>query len=76
MDWIDEEKIRRDNGIRRPLAQSQHWEVNARYPGCTMERCCYCDRFTGNAGRGEDSLYSEDGEGPFCYQCFSEMNHD
>jgi len=70
-DWIDEEKARRDHGINRPLLQSDHWAVNTRYPGCTLEYCCECDQPTGNAGRGEDSNYTDDDEGPYCNECFA-----
>ena len=69
MDWIDEEKARRDAGVKRALYQDQHAEVNARYPGCTLEYCCECGRPTGRAGRGDDSLFTEDG-GPFCEECW------
>ena len=37
-----------------------------------LEYCCECDEPTGKAGKGEDSLYTEDGEGPFCSECFPE----
>jgi len=70
MDWIDTIRKERDLGSRRPLLQSQHREVNARYPGCTLEYCCECGEPTGSAGKGEDSLFMEDGEGPFCWECF------
>lgn len=73
MDWIDEEHQRRKNGVNRGLLQSQHAEVNARYPGCTLEYCCECGRPTGNAGKGDDSLYTED-NGPFCSECFEVAN--
>lgn len=73
IDWIDEEKRRRDCGQTRPLLQSQHAEVNARYPGCTLEYCCECDQPTGNAGRGEDSNYIDD-DGPYCDECFVEKD--
>lgn len=69
-DWIDEEKARRDADIRRPLLQSQHAEVNARYPGCTLEYCCECDAATGRAGAAEDSLFIDD-DGPYCWECYS-----
>ena len=68
MDWIDEEKERRDQGVNRPLTQSDHATVNARYPGCTLEYCCECGQPTGGAGRGEDSLYIGD-DGPYCSAC-------
>jgi hypothetical protein len=35
-----------------------------------LERCCECDTPTGRAGKGEDSLYTDSGEGPFCEDCF------
>lgn len=69
-DWIDNEKLRRDQGINRGLLQSDHAAVNARYPGCTLEYCCECDQPTGNAGKGEDSNYTDD-EGPYCWDCLS-----
>lgn len=74
-DWIDEEKDRRDVGIRRPLDQGQHAAVNARYPGCTLEYCCECGEPTGRAGRGEGSLYVDDA-GSFCEICHKEAEAD
>lgn len=59
----------RQQGIERPLSQHQHAVVNARHPGCTLECCCECGEPTGRAGRGEDSIYNEDDEGPFCESC-------
>ena len=73
MDWIDEERQRRTQGINRPLLQSQHAEVNARFPGLTLEYCCECSGKTGRAGRADDSLFIDD-NGPFCLECFSEEN--
>jgi len=70
MNWLDEERQRRDAGQRRPLLQSQHELINSRYPGCTLERCCECDDPTGRAGRGDDSLYTDEGDGPYCYDCW------
>lgn len=70
-DWIDKEHALRQAGGFTPLLQSQHAEVNARYPGCTLEYCCECDQLTGRAGRGEDSLYYDD-DGPFCWDCWQE----
>lgn len=69
-DWIDEEKARRDAGVNQALLQSEHAAVNGRYPGCTLEHCCECGDPTGHAGRGDDSLYTDDGEGPFCDACW------
>jgi len=76
MDWIDEEKHRRDNGIHRALSQSQHAAVNARYNGCTLEYCCECGEPTGRAGAHDDSLYLDDGAGPFCEECYLERYVD
>lgn len=70
-DWIDEEAQRRAGGLTRPLTQAEHAAVNARYPGCTAELCIDCGAHTGNAGRGDGSLYDEDGNGPFCRLCYS-----
>ena len=70
MDWIDKEKGRRDVGIVRPLSQEHHRAVNSRYPGTTLEHCCECGEATGRAGIGEDSLYYEDGRGPYCQDCY------
>ena len=38
----------------------------------TLEHCCACDRPTGRAGRGEDSLYAGD-FGPYCEDCWCEV---
>jgi hypothetical protein len=36
-----------------------------------LELCAICDEPTGNAGRGEDSLYLENSdEGPLCHSCY------
>ena len=69
-DWIDEEHGRRQRGITRGLLQSQHAAVNARYPGCTLEYCCACGLPTGRAGAGDDSLFDEEGGGPYCPDCW------
>ena len=37
-----------------------------------IERCVKCDEPTGKAGRLDDSLYDDDGNGPFCETCFHE----
>ena len=73
-DWIDRIAAERP-GIKRPLLQSQHAEVNARYPGCTLEYCCDCSQPTGAAGKGEDSLYDDD-DGPYCRECWSDKFPD
>jgi len=74
-DWIDEEHERRQQDIKRPLSQDQHAEVNDRYPGCTLEYCSLCEDPTGRAGRGDDSLYDEDG-GPYCLECWEDKGHE
>jgi len=35
-----------------------------------LETCCLCDAPTGNAGKHDDSLYGENGDGPYCDECF------
>lgn len=57
-------------------SQAEHERINAReYPG-TRELCCECDEPTGRAGIGEDSLYTDDGEGPFCETCWALLDAD
>lgn len=33
------------------------------------EHCWICDEPTGRAGRGEDSIYDADDNGPYCEDC-------
>ena len=35
-----------------------------------LETCTICDDETGRAGAGDDSLYLDDGTGPYCERCF------
>ena len=72
MDWIDTVYQERERGINRGFDQSQHAAVNARYPGCTLEYCFLCDAPTGRAGAGDDSIFDDDGEGPYCEECYKE----
>lgn len=74
MDWIDQEKQRRDQMITQPLTQEQHAAVNSRHQGCTLEYCCECGGETGKAGAGEDSLYTDGGEGPYCEECWAALS--
>lgn len=39
-----------------------------------LERCCDCDEPTGRAGRADDSLYTDEGKGPYCPACW-DKNH-
>jgi len=34
------------------------------------ERCIDCDEPTGRAGAGDDSIYTDDGDGPLCEDCY------
>ncbi len=72
-DWADEEKCRRDSGQRRPLLQRGHQAVNAKYPGETLERCIACGQPTGRAGKGEDSLFTANNVGPYCWDCWGRL---
>lgn len=41
------------------------------------EECCWsCDDPTGRAGRADDSLYDEDGGGPYCEDCWAEYERE
>jgi len=72
-DWIDREKALRSSGGGTPLLQSEHAAVNARYPGTTLECCCECGDATGRAGKDDDSFYTEDGDGPYCWDCWQQL---
>ncbi len=41
-----------------------------------LERCVLCDEPTGNAGKGEDSFYLDNGDGPYCEDCFDILTGD
>ena len=53
------------------LTPAEHDRINAQsYPG-TREMCLVCDEPTGNAGKGDGSLYCPDCEkGPYCWVCY------
>ena len=72
-DWIDREYAQRKQGVNRPLLYSEHEAVNARYPGCTLEYCCECGSATGRAGKHDDSLFTDDGDGPYCHECWIDL---
>ena len=40
-----------------------------------LERCCKCDEPTGRAGKGDDSLYRDDGTGSYCEGCLDGDDH-
>ena len=35
-----------------------------------LERCSVCDMPTGRAGLGDDSLYFDETDGPYCLECY------
>ena len=37
------------------------------------ELCSRCDEPTGRAGAGDDSIYAENGDGPFCLPCWQRL---
>ena len=40
------------------------------------ECCCQCFEHTGRAGRGEDSLFTEEGDlGPYCQSCWDDVEY-
>lgn len=56
----------------KALTQDEHARINAReYPG-TRQLCFKCEEPTGNCE--EDAIYTEDGEGPFCEDCYHETD--
>lgn len=57
----------------KALDQTTHARINAQhYPG-TLEICDACDEPTGNAGAGDGSLFTDEGEGPFCEACWKAL---
>ena len=78
-DWVDMQFQRRKadstDGYYPSITQQQHADINARYPGATLEYCVKCDTPTGRAGRHDDSLFIGD-EGPFCEGCHENENAD
>lgn len=54
-----------------PVHSTDHPSIPFNFGGFEMEqeRCIECDEVTGNAGKGEGSLYWED-IGPLCSDCF------
>lgn len=54
-------------GRRRALSQSEHEHWNAdNWPG-TRQLCIECEQPTGRCE--DDSIYDDDGVGPFCEEC-------
>lgn len=41
-----------------------------------LEYCIECEAPTGRAGVGEDSLYAENGDGPFCEDCYALLTNE
>ena len=64
MDWVGEEKKPGNNGHKRTLLQTEH-----------LEYCCNCNQPTGCAGKGDDSHYTEDGKGPYCWDCWERLGY-
>lgn len=57
------------NGHRHAISQSEHEAWNAKhYPG-TRQLCEKCGCETGRCE--DDSIYSDDGEGPLCVECWT-----
>lgn len=60
------------NGYRHAIDQSDHEQWNAtHYPG-TRQLCCKCEEPTGRCE--DDSIYTEDEDGPLCPDCWHETN--
>lgn len=41
-----------------------------------LEYCAQCEEPTGHAGAGDGSLYTDEGEGPYCDRCYHERVPD
>lgn len=41
----------------------------------SFEICCQCEGTTGRAGRGEDSLYTDNDWGPYCEDCWGDGDY-
>ena len=56
------------DGYRHAMHQDEHEKWNdMNYPG-TRQLCCKCDEPTGRCE--DDSIYTEDGDGPLCLECW------
>lgn len=56
---------------QKPRTQSEHEAINRReYPG-TRQLCIVCLMPTGRCE--DDSLFTEDGMGPLCPECYNEI---
>lgn len=61
-------------GVRHAMLQSEHEHWNARnFPG-TRQLCAQCDAPTGRCE--DDSLYTDDGDGPLCVECWQRTNEE
>jgi hypothetical protein len=41
----------------------------------SLEICCQCEGTTGRAGRGDDSLYTDNDWGPYCEDCWGDADY-
>ena len=61
-------------GHRHAMYQSEHEKWNAHnYPG-TRQLCVECDQPTGRCE--DDSLFTDNGDGPFCPECWSDKEEE
>ena len=61
-------------GHRHAMYQSEHEKWNAHnYPG-TRQLCVECDQPTGRCE--DDSLFTDNGNGPFCPECWSDKEEE
>ena len=57
---------------KHAIEQDEHERWNAiHYPG-TRQLCSKCDQPTGRCE--DDSIYTEDEDGPFCLECWYEID--
>jgi hypothetical protein len=62
---------RRQMGLSGALSQDTHERINSRWPGLTRQHCAACEAETGRCK--DDSLFDEDGGGPFCEECWPSL---
>ena len=57
-------------GYRHAMTQDAHERWNAMHCPGTRQLCCKCEEPTGRCE--EDSIYGEEGDGPYCEDCWKE----
>ena len=72
-EWIHTECMRREADHSRKAAAPQVRKEGPVYAGPAVETCSECGKPTGRVGDFDDSLFTDDGEGPFCEDCWDHL---